>query len=253
MKLTGLLLLLVAANLSGQPQLTFEVASIKPSPPVTPASIRSGTVHAGTKIDNARADFGNASLIGLIARAYDVRTFQIQGPDWMNTCFDILAKLPDGASADQVPEMLRALLADRFRLTIHRDSKEFAVYALLVGKDGSKLATSPADYDPAPTNNVRPMPMEALAIWLSSAVDKPVVDQTGMKGDYKVDMTGILKEIMQTGMAHLKQQTGAVDAAEPTGSSIPALLQAMGLRLEARKLPLPLIVVDRLEKLPTEN
>ena len=94
------------------------------------------------------ADFSGASLASFISRAYRVRSFQISGPQWMNTTrFDIFAKLPGGASPDQVLEMLQTLLAERFRLVLHRESKEFPVYMLVVGKEGPKLAPCPAVFD----------------------------------------------------------------------------------------------------------
>lgn len=124
----------------GQPaeKLEFEVASIKPSEPQPMGMIR---VMAST--DAGMARFSGLSLQDLIRRAYRVKDFQIVGPDWLNSArFDIVAKLPAGAKEDQVPEMLQALLADRFNMTLHRDTKEHAIYALVVGKDGAKLKES---------------------------------------------------------------------------------------------------------------
>ena len=97
------------------------------------------------------------SLSDFIAMAYGVKTAQIAGPDWVaQERFDIAAKLPDGASRDNVPAMLQALLADRFQLKVHRDSKEFPVYALAVAKSGPKLheAAESADADASPSGNV---------------------------------------------------------------------------------------------------
>src|SRR4029077_19782644 len=75
--------------------------------------------------------------------AYDVKTYQITGPDWLTALsaprFDIVAKMPEGTNKDQVPEMLRTLLAERFKLTIHRENKEQSVYALVVAKGGHKM------------------------------------------------------------------------------------------------------------------
>jgi uncharacterized protein (TIGR03435 family) len=120
-------LVLVAVVVSGQTPPAFEVASIKPAPPITTiaAQIQSGKIHVGMTIDAARVDIGFMSLADLIRVAYRVKPYQISGPDWMREeRFDIVAKLPDGASTDQVPEMLQALLAERFNLKVHRESKE---------------------------------------------------------------------------------------------------------------------------------
>jgi uncharacterized protein (TIGR03435 family) len=124
--------LLLLANVGFAQQLAFEVATIKPSAPLDALALRSGNLHVGTKIDAARIDIGTASLLRLICMAYRTPPWQIRGPDWMKTTnFDIQAKIPDGAMADQVPEMLQALLEERFGLKMHRDSKEEPVYALV--------------------------------------------------------------------------------------------------------------------------
>ena len=107
--------------------LTFEVASIKKPALSIQDQAMQGKLHVGMKVDGARVDFGSMSLADLITTAYKVKSFQISGPDWLKTeRFDIMAKLPEGANKDQVPEMLQALLAERFKLTIHRDTKDHA-------------------------------------------------------------------------------------------------------------------------------
>jgi uncharacterized protein (TIGR03435 family) len=132
--------------------LSFEVASVKLSGPLDIAAIQSGKAHLGMSVDQARVDIGNVNLLGLICVAYKVKPYQITGnPDWLNAGinadrFDILAKMPEGSNKDQVPEMLQTLLAERFKLTLHRDKKDVPVYALLVGKGGPKLKE--ADPDP---------------------------------------------------------------------------------------------------------
>ena len=129
-----------APSQTAAPPIAFEVASIKPSPPLDPMQIVSGTAHVGMHIDAARVDFGYTPLMGLIVAAYKVKPFQVNGPSWMNTTmFDIVAKLPDGATKEQIPEMLQALLADRFKMTMHRENKEHAEFNLLVAKGGAKL------------------------------------------------------------------------------------------------------------------
>jgi len=127
----------------------FEVASIKPAPPVSalPALLQAGKLHVGMSIDGARVDIGFMALGALIPMAFRVKFYQVTGPDWMGQeQFDILAKIPDGVSKDQVPEMLQALLAERFKLAVHRETKELPVYALVVGKNGIKMKEAdPAD------------------------------------------------------------------------------------------------------------
>jgi uncharacterized protein (TIGR03435 family) len=291
----------------------FEVASVKPSGPLNPELIKSGKMPIGLKIDAARVDIGSLSLADLIRMAYRVKQYQISGPDWMSTeRFDVHAKLPDGASSEQVPEMLQALLAERFKLTIHRESKEHSMYALIVGKNGSKLKESLPDDPPsgdaspaapgAGTGQVRlsgniegkggvtvsggpngtmrmsmgpegtmrmetsKMTLAQLAEVLSRFVDRPVVDMTELKGNYQVTLElsmDVLRNVARSAGVTIPAQPSAggdagkspADAAsDPSGSSsIFASVQQMGLKLEARKAPIDLIVVDHLEKTPTEN
>ena len=142
----GVCLAFAAVALQGQTPgaaPAFDVASIKPSAPLTPAVAASGKIHAGMKITATRVDIGMLSLMDLICKAYDVKQYQVSGPPWLGAQrFDILAKLPEGTTKEQVPQMLQALLTDRFKLTVHRSNKEHAVYALVVGKGGPKMKES---------------------------------------------------------------------------------------------------------------
>ena len=290
------------------PAPAFEVASVKPAAPLGRGQLLSGQTHIGMTIDAARVDIGSMSLADLIRVAYRVKPYQVSGPDWMASGrFDVLAKLPEGASREQVPEMLQALLAERFKLTVHRESKEQAVYALVVGKNGPKLKESPPDADapaaPAAPDNVNPqvrvtgrgentsvsitgggigtahmsmgsngtmrleapkMTMAALADSLSRFFDRPVVDLTELKGSYQValdlSMGDLLNAARSAGFMAPGMGGGrdgarppADAASDPAGTSIFAAVQQLGLKLEPRKAPIDLVVVDRLEKNPTEN
>ncbi len=128
---------LLAGILSAQtpaPPPAFEVASIRPASPPTPETLRSGQFHAGAKIDAAHLDFGYISLGDLLPYAFRVKPYQISAPSWTrDSRWNILANLPSGVSQDQVPEMMQALLADRFKLAIHREKREQAVYQLCGG------------------------------------------------------------------------------------------------------------------------
>src|SRR5947209_12578947 len=114
-------IVVTAASLLAQ---TFDVASIKPSAPITAEMVTSGRIHAGMRIDGAKVDIGNFPLMQLICKAYDVKMYQVSGPPWVLTGqkFDIVANIPAGATPEQVPQMLQALLAERFKLTIHKDT-----------------------------------------------------------------------------------------------------------------------------------
>ena len=127
------------------PRVEFEVASIRPSGPIlSPADAAKIGVH----IDGARVNLTGLSLNDLLAAAYKVKLHQISGPEWMaSERFDINGKLPDGSSGDQIPQMIQALLADRFGMKFHREMKDFPVYALVVAKDGPEdegVAARPA-------------------------------------------------------------------------------------------------------------
>src|SRR3954469_23087092 len=129
----------------------FEVATIKPAPPLNPAMIAAGKMHVGMKTDAGRVDIGFMSLNDLIIAAYKVKQHQIAGPDWMKTeRFDILAKLPEGATKEQVPEMLQSLLAERFGLTFHKEMREQSVMGLVVAKGGHKMKDSSPAAERAP-------------------------------------------------------------------------------------------------------
>ena len=308
-------LLVSAITAFAQAPLTFEVASIKPAGPLNPAAIQSGKMRMGMKIDGAIVDIGSFSLTDLIRTAYEVKDYQISGPDLGSVMtaerFNIQATIPEGATEKQVPQMLQALLADRFKLVVHRETKDHSVYALVVAKGGPKLkeaepepAASETPEDPKKGETVMGqgssqvrisgnmeggkgvtvkggpmgqmhmtmadgrMRMEAerasmtvLAETLTRFMDRPVVDMTELKGNYHVlldlsmdDLKNAAKAAgMGAMMASAEGGKPSGEASDPSGSSIFMSMQQMGLKLEARKAPLPVIVIDHVEKSPTEN
>lgn len=293
------------------PALQFEVASIRPAGAIATQAM-AGKLHVGMNIDAARVDIGSMSLVDLIRTAYKVKAYQITGPDWMKSQrFDILAKMPEGATKDQVPEMLQALLTERFKLEIHRDHKEQSVYALVVGKGGAKLKESPADADApaaaADSGDSKPavivnggsvsvsrqgqgavvrggpmgttrvsmgpngamhmeadkMTMAGFAEMLSRFMDRPVVDLTDLTGTYQVGVDLSMDDLKNAarsagvaipagGAAEPSKSPGDA-ASDPSGGSIFSAVQQLGLKLDARKLAVEMIVVDHAEKAPTEN
>jgi len=137
-----------AANLS------FDVASVKPSPPLDiaklQADMQAGKMpNFGAHITGLRAEYNYMALRDLISVAYKVKPFQVTGPTWMATQrFDIVAKMPEGSTKDDAPAMLQALLEDRFKLKAHRNTEEHPVLALVVAKGGPKMKESPAASEP---------------------------------------------------------------------------------------------------------
>ncbi|HTY63317.1 MAG TPA: TIGR03435 family protein [Acidobacteriota bacterium] len=136
------------------PKLQFEVATVRPSPPISSlaAQAASGKIDLGMRADATQFDMKFMSLTNLIATAYKVKPYQIDGPDWMKTqLWEIHAKLPEGSTKEQIPEMLQSLLTERFKLTFHRESREQPVYALTVSKSGLKMKEAVAEpATPAP-------------------------------------------------------------------------------------------------------
>jgi uncharacterized protein (TIGR03435 family) len=267
------------------PRLEFEVASVKPSPPLTPNSAPNVGVH----IDGSQVSFRFLSLQDYIISAYNIKKHQIVGaPEWLSTeRFDISAKIPDGLKPenmiDKRREMLQTLLEDRFKFKFHRETRDLPVSALVVSKNGSKLTESPVDSDAtAPGKPVdvtvnagrggttvnlpggasimygflvleaKKVTMAQLADNLARFVDRPVVDDTGLKSayDFKLDFSvEELKSLMRTSGSDPNMLAGVPEQ----GTSIMTSLQSLGLKLEARKAPMEVVVVDKIEKTPTEN
>jgi uncharacterized protein (TIGR03435 family) len=244
-------LLLFTALAAGQNQPAFEVASIKS---VDPSGHPTG-LPMGRRIDAGRVEYGSVGFTYLIALAYRVRSYQVFVPDSASTPrFDIVAKLPDGASLEQVPEMLQDLLIRRFKLSVHHDTREFAVYALTVGKDGPKLTPKPPDYNPVAGSQIHPLTMANYV--RSLALDRPVLDMTGLQGEFLIDVSQVNQAIMD---ARERTRTPSppdaptINPLDPMENGIFAIVRKLGLKLEARKSPLPVIVVDHVDKLPSEN
>src|SRR5262245_36449721 len=150
-----LILLLPGAVFGQAPAagLSFEVASIKPAEAITPAMVAAGKLHVGMSVDGARVDIGYLSLGELIPIAFNVKPYQVSGPDWLRAQrFDILATMPEGTTKTQVQAMLQALLEERFQLKTHKERRDNPVYALVVAKDGPKLKESPQETNDPPTD-----------------------------------------------------------------------------------------------------
>jgi bla regulator protein blaR1 len=257
--------------------LTFEVASIKPSPQNCPGgpcqSMISFEPGGGLRV----AGVPLKRLIGIV---YQVQDFQISGgPTWIDTDrFDInaTAESPDAADrfpedpshltdeqrktgADRMRERLRNLLADRFQLVIRRETKEQQVYALVVAKGGPKLQESKDGKGMMRLGrgmlSGEGVKLDFLATALSGRLGRPVIDKTGLTGKYDLD----LKWTPDPG-----QYPPASPGPPPPGVQLPpppdangpslftALTEQLGLRLESEKAPAEVLVIDRVEK-PSEN
>jgi uncharacterized protein (TIGR03435 family) len=218
-------------------RLAFEAASVKPNNSGNGVSMMNPN-RGGSFI--AR----NSSLRGLISAALGVPYAQISGPTWMaNQGFDIYAKRPAGARTDDWKPMLQALLEDRFHLQTHRETREESVYFLVLA---SGVLNAPA-FDPTAPNPTPPSVPGGIAMLmtngrlsqfaasLSHILGRPVVDRTGIDGRFHL----MLKYDNRT---------------EPEGPDIfQALRGQLGLKLESGKSLVDILVVDHVDKTPTEN
>jgi uncharacterized protein (TIGR03435 family) len=308
-------LVFAAASAFAQPAkapLSFDVASVKAAGPLDPQKIVSGEQRLGMKQDAGRVDIESMSLAELLYLAFKFPPDRVKGPDFLNVAntmsaerFSIHAKLPAGAKPDDVPEMLQTLLADRFKLAYHRETKEQPVFALIIGKTGSKLQPSAPDPAPSPDapaagGSNRPdavsisgnpqtgltvkgsgsagatkitmgqdgqmhleaekLSLQQLADSLARFVGRPVVDMTGLTGTYKIGLDLSREDMMAAARAAgVNIPAGALGGApgagpaDPGGTAIFQSVENMGLKLDSRKLAVDYMVIDRLEKTPTED
>jgi uncharacterized protein (TIGR03435 family) len=258
------------------PAPAFDVASVKPN--------KSGDMGARIMFQpGGRFEANNASLKTLLEIAYDVRDFQVSGgPAWMSSDrYDIQAKAEGRQQGDLRTEteeqrkadldrrrlMIQALLAERLKLAVHKESKESTIYALVVAKGGPKIKELPPETTPAPDPKDAPkesldkpdpkrlprgmmrmgpgeltaqgVKIISLANSLSNAVGHPVFDKTGLTGDYTYELKWAPDE----------NHGDAASSADANGPSIfTALTEQLGLKLESQKGPVDVIVIDHAEK-----
>jgi uncharacterized protein (TIGR03435 family) len=195
-----------------------------------------------------RVAYRSAPLKWIVERAYHLQESQIVGAALLDDpTFDVDGELPEGATAAEIPAMLQAMLLSRFQLAAHSETREIASYALAVGKGGSKLAPPADDWAYSWKANKTGIHLRAklnlddLADYLSTQLEKPVVNDTGLQGVFAVSLDFAPMKI----------------SASPKVNLAPALPVAieeqLGLKLEAGKRALPVLVIDSVAKMPTEN
>lgn len=302
--------------------LTFEVASIKPSPQPTPDGagrilIRGPRGGPGTK-DPGRIDYPFMTLKFILMTAYNVKNYQISGPGWLDTArFDINATMPPDTTKEQLQIMLQNLLLERFKMSVHREKKESATYSLEVVKAG-KLKESAATGAPVDADNPPPMPppgppkmgpdgfpvppaaltsrpgifmmmmpgrarlnataqtMQNLADSLSNQLNRPVVDSTGLTAKYDFILTyapdnnggpgrggpgpggGMMVAVGGGPAPGAGTGPGGSDNVFVPDGEAPqplfgAIQSQLGLKLEPKKAQIDIVVIDKIEKTPTEN
>ena len=224
--------------LNGQTPAEFDVASIKPN-------VSGSTSNSGVSTGRGHVTATNVTLRRLIQSAFDVNDFQIVGgPGWLGADrYDVDAKVDVSAATGHVDygPMQQTLLADRFKLKVHRETKELPVYSLVLAKGGRKLtahtgnegASTNASHGSGKANlTATRVAMPGLADRLGRELGRAVIDNTGLKGEYDVKLDWVPDQ-----------------AADSSGPSIfTALQEQLGLRLESAKGPVEVIVIDGAEK-----
>jgi uncharacterized protein (TIGR03435 family) len=280
-----LMICLLTALLSfAQARKEFEVASIRPA-----GERPINQIVVGVKIDGSQARISYLSLKDYIGTAYRLRGNQIVGPDWLaSQRFDIVAKIPEGASQADVPEMLQALLIERFNMKIHREMREFPVYALKVAATGLNLTeTGPGDVNAngaldiaaggnangvginfgggssismgSNTLEIKKLTMPIIADSLTRFLDRSVIDATTLKGAYDMTieltpedrMSLMIRSAVNAGLTLPPQALAMMDNA--SNRSIFDGLKKAGLMLEPQRAPLEVLVIDQIDKTPSEN
>jgi uncharacterized protein (TIGR03435 family) len=244
----GTMLAVTLVSASGQvaERVEFEVASIKPAAPPSP---NVGPPERSPE----RATYRYASVKNLLMTAYGLRFHQVLGPPWIDSeRYDIVAKVPAGATKEQVNVMLQNLLADRFKLSVHRETKQLPLYELVVRKNGSNMRDSDPNASGGRStryvgrNYVVTSPKASMAEVIqviNAFLDRPVVDKTGLTGTYDLKLT-------------YTPDTPGNRRSEPDPNDISiftAVQEQLGLRLEAKTGPVDVLVVDQGNKTPTEN
>lgn len=253
-------------------KLSFEAASVKIAPPPDGRGMRVGMQGGpGTK-DPGRVTFENYPLSALIGTAYDMKWYQMPGAEvFDNVRLNVTATLPPDSSKEQFHLMLQDLLTERFQVKVHKEKREMPVYALMVAKNGPKLkkaAADPADAsDEAPPSGRLPRDADGFPIlshgitmsasnnrarlggrkltvaWLADQLSgqsgRPVVDETGLGGEYDFTLSWV------------------PNPNAPNAESLPdvfaAVQQQLGLKLEAKKGMIEVLIVDHAEKTPAGN
>jgi uncharacterized protein (TIGR03435 family) len=235
----------------------FEVADIK---------LNHGSGDAGRIqiLPGGQVNLPNITLKSLIMLSYGLNEDMLRGaPSWIDTDhYDIVAKAPPGTSRDGVRAMVQSLLADRFKLTIHREDKPAEVYEMVVAKSGPKLQKASGGPQQCRWNSAAAgmvqrechnMTMVELASSLPNwgpKVDLPVVDLTGIQGAFDFTLT------WNTSVGDAGNADAAADAAGNAidhGGSILDAMEQIGLKLERRKRSISVVVIDHVERTPTPN
>jgi uncharacterized protein (TIGR03435 family) len=234
------------------PRPSFEVASVKEN--------KSGVRGSYDRSTPGGFKARNALLKNIVRSAYEIQQ-QAElsgGPSWIASArFDIDAKAPGEAAKPQIHLMLQSLLAERFKLAVHHENKEMAVYFLVLAKGGSKLRDlkGPGSIKP-PNPDMHRLggigSLRGLVNFLSNLSGRPVIDKTGLTGSYDYHMELPQEDFPKEDFPALTPD-GAIRASAAAGAAVfAAMEQQLGLKLESAKAPVDVLVIDHVEK-PSEN
>jgi uncharacterized protein (TIGR03435 family) len=231
----------VSAQQATPAPLAFEVASIKPN------VSEDGHTHVGDHPGGL--EMTNVSLRQCVWTAYGIQDSNLVAPDWLaSTYFDILAKPPADHPEKYLQPMLKTLLEERFKLVAHRETRVLPAYELVIGKGGLKVQEVEAGPDKTSSSrttfNGKKTTMQRLADFLASVLNRPVIDKTETKGVFDIQLKFAPE-------ATAAREPRAGDASAP--SIFTALQEQVGLKLQSEKLPVEVVVVDHIERVPTEN
>ena len=231
---------------------SFEVASVKVSHTPEPAGRgMHGPPKSPVEYSPGTLSLRNATLSAAVQYAYNVKEYQVTGPAWIaSERSDIVGKTAGAAAHPDMRIMLQNLLAERFKLAFHRESKEMAVFVLVPAPGGIKMQESQGDGEPSftgrgPTATAKYQTVSALVDMMIGPImmmlGRPIIDQTGLtkRYDISIDMSAMMGPGMQF---------------DEMVTALPKLVQdQLGLKLEPKKAPVELLIIDHAEKIPTEN
>lgn len=268
--LRGLGLVFLAAGLPAADVPSFEAASVKSAKPDSPQIMRGGP---GTG-DPGQFSYSGAPLGRLIQIAYGVKAYQLSGPPWIGTeKFEIVAKVPAGTTKEQFGSMLQSLLADRFGLKLHHQTRRLMGYELKIGKNGHKLKPAVATpYIPDKnagtlvffdrdnhresyrlTNGLvrsagQMQTLSDIVTLCENHTGLPVVDKTRLTGQYDYSF-----DYAADPPATRQEPASTAAAIEPGPDFVAAFQKQLGFKLEKKKVPIDVLLIDRANKVPAEN
>jgi uncharacterized protein (TIGR03435 family) len=246
--LSASLMVFAAGVTSAQTPLKFEVATLKHA--VTDG--RPGDIPRNMDDSPGHFAMHNVPLRYALEWAFGLKDFELSGPDWIkgpDERYEIVGRSSGPATEAQMRQMLQSLLIERLALKTHRETRELPVYVLIPGRGPAKVKEPAADGDAALSGGAtgvlfHKQPISRLTFMLSRRMDRPVLDMTGLKGvyDFTLDISGL---------ANFSGPPPPDDA--PVGSIFSAVQTDLGLKLEATKRPIPILVIDSVNKVPAEN